>query len=567
MGKPLRVLLLEDSEDDAELLLAELQQSAYQPLYKRIETADGLRDALSAAKWDVIISDYSMPNFDAPAALRIVRQTAGDIPFIIVSGVIGEESAVAAMKAGAHDYLMKGKLARLAPAIERELREAAERRARRDAEQENANNLQRIRALHEIEKAINSTLNLEAVLALLLDNIELFIPFSAATTIRLFNRTSGQFENTACRNVDEMEWKKERRGNMGQLSREITHSKNLVLIPDVQADREERVSEFFRKHGFASYLGVPLLAKDGIVGILGFYTREKHEFTQQETDFLLTLAGQAAIAIHNSQLYQQTAEQAVELKRANQVKDQFLSIISHELRTPLNLIMGYATAIKDGVFGDSNKEQQSSLEKVLRHSKDLLGLITNILHATRIEGNDVQVQSQRFSLRDLFAELKEISDHAPETVTVVWDCPQAPDVGSDRDKLRVILHNLIDNAIKFTQSGEVRISAKIENLSSNGNRSGLESGHLELTVEDTGPGIEENKLPFIFDLFRQGDSSETRVYGGLGLGLYTSKRFVELLRGILDVETSVGKGSTFRVNVPCKIIGSTNIDAKSRLFA
>ena len=95
---------------------------------------------------------------------------------------------------------------------------------------------------------------------------------------------------------------------MGQLSREITHSKNLVLIPDVQADREERVSEFFRKHGFASYLGVPLLAKDGIVGILGFYTREKHEFTQQETDFLLTLAGQAAIAIQNARLMSETLE-------------------------------------------------------------------------------------------------------------------------------------------------------------------------------------------------------------------------------------------------------------------
>jgi PAS domain S-box-containing protein len=134
MGKQLKVLLVEDSPDDTLLLLRELKRSGYDPVHKRVDTGIDMEAALTDSEWDVVISDYNMPGFDAPTALHILRQSGLDIPFIIVSGKIGEDLAVAAMKAGAHDYLMKGNLSRLVPAIERELREAAARSQHRKAQ-------------------------------------------------------------------------------------------------------------------------------------------------------------------------------------------------------------------------------------------------------------------------------------------------------------------------------------------------------------------------------------------------------------------------------------------------
>jgi diguanylate cyclase (GGDEF)-like protein len=135
MRKPLRVLVIEDSEDDAELLLAELRRSDYEPTYERVETADSMKRALYSQTWDIVISDYSMPRFSAPAALELLRDTLLDLPFIIVSGAVGEGTAVEAMKKGAHDYILKGNLKRLIPAIERELREAEVRRENKRADE------------------------------------------------------------------------------------------------------------------------------------------------------------------------------------------------------------------------------------------------------------------------------------------------------------------------------------------------------------------------------------------------------------------------------------------------
>ena len=134
MSKPLKILIVEDSEDDALLVLRELRRGGYEPVHERVETPEDMKAALDRDRWDIIVSDYILPRFSGLAALEIVIQTALDLPFIIVSGNIGEDIAVGAMKAGAHDYIIKGSLARLVPAVERELREAEARRERRETE-------------------------------------------------------------------------------------------------------------------------------------------------------------------------------------------------------------------------------------------------------------------------------------------------------------------------------------------------------------------------------------------------------------------------------------------------
>ncbi len=136
MGRPIRVLTVEDSEDDALLLVRELRRGGYEPSFKRVETGETFSSALENETWDVIISDYSMPGFSSPAALELLKKSGLDLPFIIVSGKIGEDTAVAAMKAGAHDYIMKDNMARLIPVVDRELREAEVRRQRKRAEEQ-----------------------------------------------------------------------------------------------------------------------------------------------------------------------------------------------------------------------------------------------------------------------------------------------------------------------------------------------------------------------------------------------------------------------------------------------
>ena len=134
MPTPLRLIIVEDVEDDCVLTVADLRRRGYQPEYRRVETPAALVAVLAEGEWDAILSDYSLPQFDAPSALRLLQTSGIDLPFIIVSGTITEESAVNALRAGAHDFITKGNLARLAPALERELRAAQDRRDRRQAE-------------------------------------------------------------------------------------------------------------------------------------------------------------------------------------------------------------------------------------------------------------------------------------------------------------------------------------------------------------------------------------------------------------------------------------------------
>jgi signal transduction histidine kinase/CheY-like chemotaxis protein len=564
--KPLRVLLVEDSEDDAELLLAELRLSGYEPVYERVETAGSMKAALESQSWDIILSDYSMPQFSAPAALAVLHQISLDIPFIIVSGAIGEATAVAAMKDGAHDYIMKGNLARLSPAIERELRDAEVRRERRIAEAKVKLQQQRLAALHDINLATTSTLKLSNVLEVLLAKIDALLPY-AAVTIGLFNAETRELEFVACRNIDENVLRSDQAKGRPGLSSIVFESKSPLIVRDARTDSRSRHVDLIRAGGLISYLGVPLIAKEDAIGVLSFYTKEEHEFGTEDVEFLTTLAGQAAIAIHNSQLYEQARKQThqlaltnLELEKSNKVKSEFLSVMSHELRTPLNLIMGYASTIKEGIFGDLNPDQEKALDKVLNHSNDLLTMITSILCATRIEANDVQMDSHQFALTDFLADLRLGYDVCGEQqVRVLWDYPsELPAVETDSEKLKEILRNLIHNAIKFTERGQVTITARIKEdrqrpftAADQEPKNGGKEKFVEFKIADTGSGISPEKLPIIFEMFRQADSSETRLHEGIGLGLYIAKHFTELLGGNVEVESSVGTGSTFNVSIPC----------------
>jgi signal transduction histidine kinase len=196
----------------------------------------------------------------------------------------------------------------------------------------------------------------------------------------------------------------------------------------------------------------------------------------------------------------------------------------------------------DKMLGDINQKQEEALRNGLRYCNDLLGMITSILEVRRMEAEDVKLQSQMVNLDDILDDLRSIYDvPLNKELSLIWDHPcKLPPIRTDSGKLRHILQNLINNAMKFTEKGNVTISTRCL----------PETRTVEFKVTDTGIGIPKEALPFIFEMFRQLDGSESRTHGGVGLGLYIVKKFTEMLGGKIDVESEPGKGSTFTVTIP-----------------
>lgn len=198
--------------------------------------------------------------------------------------------------------------------------------------------------------------------------------------------------------------------------------------------------------------------------------------------------------------------------------------------------------LQDKMLGEISQEQEKVLGKVIKHSGDLLSMITSILDVTTLEAQMVKLDKEEFGVSELLDELRLVCDlPLNKELTLIWDYPgELPVLKTDRGKLRHVLRNLINNAIKFTENGSVTISAWYYPARRT----------VEVRVADTGIGIPQTAISVIFDRFRQVDSSETRAYGGVGLGLYIVKRFTDLLEGKILVESEVGKGSIFTVILP-----------------
>ena len=229
-------------------------------------------------------------------------------------------------------------------------------------------------------------------------------------------------------------------------------------------------------------------------------------------------------------------------EKRNQGKKEMLDIVSHEFRTPLNLIGGYAQALKTKTLGELTREQEHALAKILGQSENLLYLVNSVLDLTRIEAGQMSVEREVIELPEYLREMRlRYEMPLDKPVSLKWSvASDLQAISSDRGKLTLILQNLINNAIKFTEEGTIHVSA----------RRAEDKKGVEFEIADTGIGIPKEALPVIFDKFRQADSSSTRVHGGVGLGLHIVYVFTELLGGSIDVETELDHGSIFTLWLP-----------------
>jgi signal transduction histidine kinase len=238
------------------------------------------------------------------------------------------------------------------------------------------------------------------------------------------------------------------------------------------------------------------------------------------------------------------------LAQASELKSQFLANVNHELRTPVSAIIGFGRLILRETQGRIDSLQRENLEDLLRNAERLLGLIDSLLDFAKIEAGKMEVQLEPVKIGEMVQGVSAIVEPMldKERVRLIRDIsPDTAPLYTDREKLRQIMLNLLDNAVKFTEHGEIRISAFQEN------------GDFKLAVADTGIGINQDDLNRIFEEFERGQSSNGRSYRGSGLGLAIVKRLVDILGGSIAVESEVEKGSTFTVTLPIKMCEATSI--------
>ena len=314
--------------------------------------------------------------------------------------------------------------------------------------------------------------------------------------------------------------------------------------------------------GFAGAAGFPIKANEKVIGVLHLANKTKRHFAADELQLIESIAQEIGVAAENARLFEQVNQQSAELgqmnrelQEANNAKDEFLNVMSHELRTPLNVITGYAEVLSQGVLGEIQREQIHAVKTISYQSKELLRMINEILQVGSIEAGKVKANWQAVNILDFLVELRSGYEIlSKKEIPLHWDIPsRLPVVRTDGEKLKHVLQNLINNAIKFTENGSVTVSARCI------------SKAIEFEVRDTGIGMPRDMLPSIFQMFRQLDSSNTRSYGGSGVGLYIVKKFVDLLGGKIEVDSVLGEGSKFTVILPLDVSETSQVNTREDL--
>ena len=412
-----------------------------------------------------------------------------------------------------------------------------------------AQSVEELRALGEVSQAVNSTLDLQTVLDTIVAKA-VQLSSTDAGTIFVFNEATDEFEVRANYGMSEdvVEALERHHAELSTWLKQVTKLRQPVQDADLRLPsalpQSQSLQKLVQETGYLARIFIPLLGADRIVGALVVRRKIAGEMPKSTIDLLQTFAAQSVLAIQNARLFNEIRVKSHELEIASQHKSQFLANMSHELRTPLNAILGYTELVLDCIYGDVPERARTVLVRVQSNGKHLLGLINDVLDLSKIEAGQLDLSLDDYSIRDVvhsvFSVVEPLAEekHLALKVELPNDLPVAH---GDERRLAQVLLNLVGNAIKFTDSGEVVIKAAASN------------GHYTLSVQDTGPGISPSDQVKIFEEFQQADTSSTKTKGGTGLGLSIAKRIVNLHGGRIWVSSELGSGSTFFIDVPIKV--------------
>jgi PAS domain S-box-containing protein len=523
MTDALRLLLVEDSPTDAKLVVQELQRTWHSLEFERVDTAEGMVAALDHATWDLVISDWSMPRFSAPAALCLLREKGVDLPFIIVSGTIGEDSAVLAMRTGAHDYVLKDKLGRLTPAVERELRECKERAARREAEH----------ALRQSEARFQR-LDEAGILGITIADVHGTILDANDTYLRMFGYSRGELALGALRWSD--------------------------MTPPELLPLANRALEQLRQSGAAAPWETEWLHKNGtrvpiLVGLAMLEYPRTIAFVADLTDRRRAERDghRMAVEAKKEQAGRERAEDALrrseeQLRQAQKMEavGRLAGGVAHDFNNMLSIIIGYGELLLDDLeAGDPTRE---SVEEIHKAASRAAGLTRQLLLFSRQKVAEPRVIDLREILRSMDRMLQRIVGEDVELVATPLKATGR--IQADPGHIEQVILNLVVNARDaMPTGGKLTIETNDVDLDEDyalGHLSAKPGPYVMLAVTDTGTGMDRETQARIFEPF----FTTKEVGKGTGLGLSTVFGIVQQAGGSVWVYSEPGKGTTFKVYLP-----------------
>jgi signal transduction histidine kinase/methyl-accepting chemotaxis protein len=409
-----------------------------------------------------------------------------------------------------------------------------------------AQSVDELQALGEVSKVVSSTLDLNMVLtniihhAVQLSDTKGGIIFEFEESEQVFvPKTNYGLSDIITKKIERSILRMGDKTAIGQAGQQ----KAPIQISDLM-DEPEHPLPYIREDGFRALLAIPLMRQNKLIGGLVVMRKYAGNFSARTVDLLQTFAAQSALAIYNAQLFKQIEEKSYQLQLADKHKSEFLANMSHELRTPLNAILGYTELILDKIYGDVPEKIEKTLVRLEKNGRHLLNLINDVLDISKIEAGRLTLSLDDYSLGELVnTVLISVEGLAAEkglklSAAIDKDLP----IGrADQQRIAQILVNLLGNAIKFTDEGEVVVEVSTKNSS------------FFVSVLDTGLGLSMEDKQIIFQEFRQVDGSSTRERGGTGLGLSIAKKIVKMHGGSIWVESRPEGGAIFSFSIPVRV--------------
>ena len=492
----LNVLSLEDSIPDFEIICYQLTNAGYNLKIVRVERRGDFEGLLRSNNYDLILSDFSLPGFDAFGALRLCNEICPNIPFICISGSIGEETAIELLKLGAIDYVLKDRPERLPFAIKRALDDAKKKNEIRKAEEK----------IIMLSKAIDNAHD-----CFILVDINGNVTYANESALKVFGYS---FDEIIKLNIAQFN------AQPGKLE---------IILGEMQANGSwsgETLSIKKNKETLPVLLSTSYLIDDEgrKTGMMGIF-QDISEAKKAEQELILA---------------KEHAEESDRLKTA------FLCNMSHEIRTPMNGILGFAELLKEPDL--TGEEQQEYVRIIEMGGARLLNIINDIVDISKIESGQMEVAISETNVNEKMEFIRDFFQSEVEKkrlqLSLINLLPSKQKViRTDSEKLYSILTNLVKNAIKYTPMGFIELGVDLLKTPD-------QKSYLQFFVKDTGIGIQNDRLEAIFERFIQADIIDKMARQGAGLGLSISKAYVEMLGGKIWVESKPGVGSTFYFTLP-----------------
>jgi PAS domain S-box-containing protein len=505
MSSKLKLLLVEDSESDAALNVRELEKAGFTPLFVLVDNARDMQAALSKEHFDLVLSDHNLPQFSSAGALALLRKYSQDIPFIIVSGAIGEEAAVQLMKSGAQDYIMKANLGRLAPAVQRELKDAEIRRERlRSAEK-----------LRESEERFSRVVELAGEVIWEVNPEMLYL-----------------YVNPVVERV------------IGYKPEEMVNQLHLYdLVPqDTRSQYQMTIHHYFkRKCSFKNYIS-NCMRKDGQAIVLETCATpilDEHGNLKGYCGTDADITERKTLEARINKLYETEKVQRQQLQEETELKNIFTDVLAHELRNSLSPLF-----ISSDMLLNTPAIQENLKEKLITNINTGISLLAKrldeLLDLARFSKGNVELKLESTDIRGFIDQVidrfKPSLDKRKQELTLEIYVEQ-PYLTIDRSRIEQVIINLLSNAGKYSpENSEIKLKVK----------AGPEG--LFLDVTDQGVGIAPEDQKNLFQPYFRAD--KTKSVTGTGLGLWLAKKIIEAHGGNIYINSQLGRFSTFSVHVP-----------------